>query len=269
MSKLYDQNVSIEELFPDDDMTSHVLDSSDMWAGTKEAVEQTDYIVENGQPVLKTFSYSPALYKCGDEAIVNALDHMIRMYEDKATGDNLVTQIDIELDSNGTFSVKNNGRGVPTGWHKKAKMHAPQFIFGTMFKGRAKNDRAKKVTGDANRVGIKIANIMSKKFTIETVYNGQLYVQNWSNNMRQVDPPTITETELAQYTKVTFEPEYNNHFPAFDPILIQLFEFRAWQTAAYAGFYTNGNCKVSYNGKPINIPNMKTFANLMFPMNLV
>lgn len=65
------------------------------------------------------------------------------------------------------------------------------------------------VTGGRNGYGAKLANIFSSKFTVETVdkENGK-YIQHFSNNMNDMQPPIITSAKgLSEYTKITFSPD--------------------------------------------------------------
>jgi DNA topoisomerase-2 len=268
MSSFYDSGRKIEELFPDDSMEDHVIDATSMWAGSRKPMELNEYLIDmvGGKPklIFDTIVYPPALYKCVDEAVVNALDNMIRLSGAPRTrhDDNTTTHIDLLFDNTGRVTVINNGRGVPVGYHSVAKMHSVQMIFGVMFKGRKKDDKESKVTGDANRVGIKIANILSTEFTVETVYRETttsapvFYSQRWSNHMKCVDPPVIKQMPSAtrQYCKVSFMPDYAGMFDlawttnTFNT-LTKLFRFRAYSAAAYAGFYTNSNCTVSFNNE--------------------
>lgn len=275
MSKSYDSDVSIEELFPDDNIQDHVL-TTDMWAGSHDPIDCIEYIVKNDQIIQTTVKYPPSFYKCIDEAIVNALDNMIRMYG--STGDNPVTEINVKFTRDGRFTVRNNGHGVPVGWHSIAKKYSVELIFGTMFKGRAKTDRDSKVTGDANRVGIKIANILSTEFNVDTVCaiagskTRKRYTQQWTDHMRKVHPPTITDVKDKQYTEVSFLPDYKVFGMEFTDEthakLSELIAFRCYTAAAYAGFYTKGKCSLVYQSKPVPVSRMADMATIMFPADV-
>lgn len=281
----YDEGKSIEELFPDDDMIDHVIDSTGMYAGTRKPTELVEYVAEYKDDKLNiiqsAITYPPALYKCIDEAIVNALDNMVRLFGydngkvSSNINDNCVTLINLSFGRDGRITVRNNGRGVPIGMHNIAKIWSVQMIFGNMFKGRKKSDKESKVTGDANRVGIKLANILSTDFSVETVFRNPdntatKYSQKWYDHMRKVDPPAIVQNvHSLQYTEVSFMPDYLGMFyTAFTEqvweSLDELFRLRMYTAAAYAGYYTNGQCRVSYQDSLINIKSMTDLAALMF-----
>lgn len=284
--KLYNEGLTIEELFPDDSIQEHVK-SSDMWAGALVPIDTVEYIVGHDDTdglaapniYQAEISYPPALYKCVDEALVNAVDNTIRLIG--TPGDNQTTRIDFNFDSRGRVTVKNNGMGVPVGWHEKAQKYSVELIFGVMFKGRKKIDKQSKITGDENRVGIKIANIMSTEFTVTTVYmdpntkKRTKYQQTWRNSMRDVEKPIITnDVKEAQYTEVTFVLDYKDTFktpltPSYYKQLNSLFHFRAYQAASYVGYYTKGKCTMYYNGRLVSVKNMSEFARIVYPSSTV
>ena len=270
----YDHGMSIEELFPDNTIEEHVLET-DMWAGSHKATDSAEYLASiHGiiEPTQTTIVYPPSLYKCIDEAIVNAEDNFIRNMG--TARDNPVTHIDISFSRDGRISVLNDGRGVPIGFHSVAKMWSVELIFSVMFKGRAKTDRESKVTGDANRVGIKLANILSSEFTVETVFADdsgarQKYFQRWTNNKKNREEPVISATSESQYTRVTFVPDYVKTFKmTLDDMtyeqLHKLFCFRAYMAASYVGYYSGGKCRVSYQGHKLAVTNMTDLATIMF-----
>lgn len=276
MTATYDAGLSIEQLFPDNTINEHVMET-DMWAGSHSIIDLPEYTAtvfpETINSSLETISYNPSLYKCFDEAVVNGLDNLIRNLG--TAGDNAVTKIDVEYLPSGRIIVTNNGRGVPIGWHSVAKLWSVEMIFRVMFKGRAKNDREKKVTGDANRVGIKLANILSDEFTVETVCERDgkrtKYFQRFYKNNTACDEPIITENvSSAQYTKVSFMPSYAAIFKQditnlhTYTQLCKLFCFRTYTAAAYAGFYSGGKCSVTFNGVKLSVACMSDIAQLMF-----
>lgn len=273
----YDAGLSIEELFPDDSQQDHII-QSDMWAGSKKYIESTEFCIVDGQIKSMNVSFPPALYKCYDEAVVNAIDNMVRLYNPAAekNDDNQVTDIYIDYSADGVISVKNNGKGIPIGMHATAGMYSVQFILGNLFKGKKKTDD--RVTGDANRVGIKIANALSLWFRVATCYASEserlVYTQEWRDHMRIVDPPVIRAATMrpkeVQFTKITFLPDYAGVFnqpltPELYQLFLGLFHYRAYCAAAYVGFYSNGRTNVWFNGARIPFKSMKDLSRFMSP----
>lgn len=281
----------IASKYPDVSIEDHVM-SKDMWAGSATAMSYTEFVVKgDGSIGIDTLHYPPALYKCFDEAIVNAEDHAVR----NKGGHDPVTLIDIRLDAvTGRFTITNNGPGVEVQMHPTAKMYIPQYIFGVMFKGSNLKKTSDSITGGTNGVGVKIANILSSEFTVETVdrrrkrdgkWHHQYYHQKWTDNMKKAHPPTVVdltgkydnklypESKTYQHTSVSFLPEYYTRFnypkektiPEIVKDLNGVIHMRAMRAAAYIGWVTDGKCRVYYNGKRIDVVNMSELARVIFP----
>jgi DNA topoisomerase-2 len=121
------------------------------------------WILAEGQErfISKNIEYVPGLFKIYDEIIVNAADNYQR--------DKKMNKIKITIDSKAnTISVWNNGKGIPVQIHKQHNIYVPELIFGHLLTSSNYDDTVKKVTGGRNGYGAKLANIFSKKFTIET-----------------------------------------------------------------------------------------------------
>lgn len=277
-----ESKVVVEEMFPDITIQDHVR-SKQMWAGSHEQMTSREFVADaNFKITRQKITYPQSLFKCLDEAVVNSLDHLINML--KETNDNVVTYINVDYDEKGRITIENNGRGVPTDWHSVAKKYTPQLIFGEVFKGSNIKKDPDSITGGTNGVGIKIANILSTEFEIETVYRKQntvtKYVQKWTNGMTSFTEPVITDLSKApqrkQYTRISFMPDYVGAFgyKSLSDVnfaaLNMLFRMRLMQAAAYAGYscamFSNTTgvkrvCKVQYNGVVIPINSMKDLVN--------
>ncbi len=278
--------IVVEEMFPDISIQDHVR-TKQMWAGSHEQMSSTEFVADvNFKITRQQITYPQSLFKCLDEAIVNSLDHLINTLGN--TDDNFVTYLNVDYDEKGRITIENNGRGVPTDWHSVAKKYAPQLIFGELFKGSNLKKSEESITGGTNGVGIKLANILSTEFVVETVYRSGTtvtkYVQKWTDGMKHYTEPTITDLSKApaaqrkQYTRISFMPDYVGQF-GYESIsavnrdkLDMLFRMRVMQAAAYAG-YSCANfgtitgkkrtCKVQYCGVTIPINSMKDLVPFM------
>jgi len=268
--------------YPDWAIEDHVI-NKDMWAGSAQPMSYREFTMVDGKATIAETTYPPALYKCFDEAIVNPIDHAVRTQQ--------VTYIDVKLTADGRFTVTNNGPGVEVQVHPTARIYIPQFIFGVMFKGSNLKKGSESITGGTNGVGVKIANIMSSEFTVETVDkrkrpDGSLhhmhYTQRWTGNMKNVEPPTVTDLSVSPmppglninpHTTVSFRLEYHEKFgyprdmPVSDIVasLDGVLHMRVLKAAAYVGWATGGKCRMFYNGKRIEVVGMHDLARELFP----
>lgn len=262
-------DLEIASKYADVSMQEHVR-SKDMWAGSSTATEHTDYVWSGGGVTIETLTYPPALYKSFDEPIVNAEDHQVK-------NPKLVTEIKIGYTPDGVFSVMNDGPGVEVQKHPADGVWVPQRVFGVLFKG-SNLQASKSIVGGTHGVGVKLSNIFSKWFVVETVdarpkYRLK-YTQKWTDGMKVVDDPTITSDMSPPYTRVSFLPDYFGAFkwgenvPTIDEIVnmfTKILYMRAVRLASYVGYVSGGKTRVYWNGELIPIKSMTDLSKIMFP----
>jgi DNA topoisomerase-2 len=196
---------TIEEKYQKLTQKEHVLLRSGMYIGDiKKNVEEL-WIKRNDNEFMtkEVIEYSPGFIKIFDEALTNATDHSAR--------DPTVTQIKVDYSiETGELSIYNNGLGVPIELHKEHGLYVPELIFGHLLSGSNYNDNDQRTGSGVNGLGIKLNNLFSKKFTIETVDSNtkKKFIQEYTNNMSIVGKPKIANCSTKSYTKITFIPDY-------------------------------------------------------------
>jgi DNA topoisomerase-2 len=97
-----------------------------------------------------------------------------------------------------------------TGILQKEQIYVPEMIFGHLLTGSNYDDDEQKTTGGRNGYGAKLCNIFSTEFTVETQdsKNGKRYKQTWTNNMGKMGNAKISTSKSADFTRVTFTPDY-------------------------------------------------------------
>jgi DNA topoisomerase-2 len=93
---------------------------------------------------------------------------------------------------------------------QKEKIYVPEMIFGHLLTGSNYDDDEQKTTGGRNGYGAKLCNIFSTEFTVETQDSntGKRYKQTWTNNMGNMGKAKISSSKSADFTRVTFTPDY-------------------------------------------------------------
>jgi len=84
------------------------------------------------------------------------------------------------------------------------------MIFGHLLTGSNYDDDEQKTTGGRNGYGAKLCNIFSTQFCLETQdsESGKRYKQTWTNNMSKMGPAKISSSKSADFTRITFTPDY-------------------------------------------------------------
>jgi len=106
------------------------------------------------------------------EILDNAMDEAVAGYADKIT---------VELAKDGTLTVSDNGRGIPTDPHPKFKSKsALEVIMTTLHSGGKFSDNAYQTAGGLHGVGISIVNALSEYMLVEVARDRNLWRQEYS-----------------------------------------------------------------------------------------
>lgn len=245
---------SIEERFKKLTHKEHILKRPGMYIGnvytepTKMFVFEDINEIKGNKFTSKTVEYNAGFIKLYDEVLTNASDHYIRT--------NKVKYIKIEVHKD-NITIENDGPGIPIKTHKEHKMYVPELIFGNLMSGENFDENDQRLVGGMNGIGIKITNIFSTKFMVETADGKNKYKQVFTENMDKKTKPTITKS-TKNYTKITYYPD----FKKFELVEItdeiqSIFLKRAIDIAAYSP-----GVKVYYNNILIPIKSFKDYMKM-------
>lgn len=161
----------------------------------------------------------------------------------------------------------NNGQGIPIVIHKEHGCYVPELIFGHLLTSSNYDDKQKKVTGGRNGYGAKLANIFSRKFTVETQNSKSKkhYFQEFSNNMSVIGKPEIKDIggDTEDFTCITFEPDLKKFKmkASLDDDTVALLSKRVYDLAGT----TPAGIKIYLNGKRITqVTNFETYVDMYF-----
>lgn len=139
----------------------------------------------------------------------HGLHHLINEIVDNSIDEALAGYCDtvlVELNKDGSCSVTDNGRGIPTGINKEEGKSAVELVLTKLHAGGKFGEGGYKISGGLHGVGLSCVNALSEWLEVEVKQNGNLYKQVYNRGIPQRDL-AIVGTANSTGTKVTFMPD--------------------------------------------------------------
>ena len=151
----------------------------------------------------------PGMYIGGKDD--RALHHMVAEIIDNSMDEAVAghaTWIEVELHENGHVSVRDNGRGIPTGPHPKdPEKSALEIIFCTLNAGGKFSGDSYETSGGLHGVGSSVVNALSDHLRVEVARNKELFAMEFSRGVPQGKLAKIGAAPNRRGTAVTFHPD--------------------------------------------------------------
>lgn len=148
----------------------------------------------------------------------SGLHHLVWEIVDNAVDEHLAkfcSRIDITMHKDGSITVTDNGRGIPTGMHKTG-IPTPQVVFTILHAGGKFGGSGYKKSGGLHGVGASVTNALSEWLEVEIYRDGKIHRQRfeyWQDKkgVEHVGEPTTGLEVLGNTnktgTKITFKPD--------------------------------------------------------------
>ena len=112
----------------------------------------------------------------------------------------------VTLEADGSCTVEDNGRGIPTGMHPKEHRSALEVVLTVLHAGGKFNKDSYKVSGGLHGVGVSCVNALSDSLVAEIHREGKIYQQKYSKGKPLTQVEVIGECEDTG-TTITFHPD--------------------------------------------------------------
>ena len=149
----------------------------------------------------------PAMY-IGSTGI-EGLHHLVYEVVDNSVDESLAgycKNIDVIINLDGSCTVIDDGRGIPTQMHPEEGRSATEVVLTELHSGGKFESKVYRISGGLHGVGVSVVNALSEWLDVEIRQNGSVFQQHYERGIPTAPLAQVGKTK-GRGTKITFKPD--------------------------------------------------------------